>query len=479
MEIKGGIMGELLEDEVRLQLNPYVKQLSKLSKSLLYLSESFAREKKNDGQNIGQAIEDMATYIKENYDKPPEGCEEFFYKTVGQWKEIVLQVMQDIEEYGAELSVKKKRELTKQCHNFDEVNRYIQCELGKLKQKQILNERLHESKQASLYALNAFAKAIEENAKELDCSIFDEERIHKKITVALKRVGVRTLKVTILVATNGKYEVQLSAKARPGICITTKQLGVIITGILGREFVPEMKEPWVLKEEYSTLYYVEKPKFHMLHGVANVAKIGSDVSGDNFLVTELSSGYKGALLSDGMGSGLGAYEVSKFILEMSEVLLEAGINPQLTIEMINALMVSKEEDIKFGTFDLCFMDMYGGGLEIVKAGASTTFVIEGDTVSEYSATSLPLGVVSELEVNHFSQQLHTDSFIVMMTDGVAEHITAENKGEYLLNVIQDTKSRNPKELSQVILDKVLESQGGKAIDDMMVLVVGAWKIQYR
>lgn len=467
-------MGELYQIHEVLQLNPYVKQISKLAKSLSCLSETFAREEVEKGKDLGQAVEEIALHIKNNYDKSTLEGEEHPLKTVSQWKEIVFQIMADIDEYGAELSVNKKRELEKQCNNFKEINQYIQNELARLKQKQILNERLYESKQASLLALNAYARAVEENAKELDRSIFKDERLEKRINLGLKRYGVRTLKVVLLVSSTGKYEVQVSAKAKAGVCITTKQIGEVISNIMGKELVPEIKERLVLKEEYTTLYYIEKPEFYLLHGMAKVAKVGSEVSGDNFLVMDLDSGKKGLVLSDGMGSGVGAYEVSKMILEMSETLLEAGVSPLLAVEMINALMVSKEDEVKFGTFDLSLLDLYNGQLELVKSGASITFVAGEDGVKEFGASSLPLGVVGVMQPNCYNYKIGKETLIIMMTDGVSELIKEKNKVDFIESILKEVKTRNPKELAQIILDKVLKDQNDIAIDDMMVLVIGAW-----
>lgn len=467
-------MGELLKLEREIQVNPYVTQVSKLSKSLHYLAEAFGRIEVVDKPWTMQEVEQMGKHIEKKYPNINEEEKKWLKISKSRWIELVLQIIRHTDEYGAEMSIETRIELEKEFQQFSVINTYIQTELSKLKQKQIIRDRIHEGKQASMCALHAFAKAVEESAIELDKSIFEDERIQKKLNQAIKRAGIRPLKITLLVSERGTYEVQLTGKAKLGICITTKQIANIISKVMGKEFIPELTQRMVLKDEYTTLIFQEKPSYFMLHGVAKIEKNNSVISGDNFLIMDIQGGKKASLLSDGMGSGEEAYEVSKGILEMTESLLEAGMSPILSVEMVNALITCGNESIKFGTMDMSILDLYTGKIEIVKAGAASTFILHDGQVTSCTPSSLPLGVLSQINVNHFQGQLANDTYVVMLTDGVTELIEDEDKGAFIQSILNSNITKNPKELAEAILSEVLKKQEGIAIDDMMVLVMGVW-----
>lgn len=469
-------MGEILEIKQEPQLNPYVSQVSKLSKALHYLAGVFEKTEIDNAVYTIQDVELMSEYLEKTY--PNIATQEGQWPEISKkrWTQLCLQVIRDIDEYGAEMSIEKRRELEKEFYYYKEICEYIQEKLMQLKQKQILRDKIREGKQGSMYALHAFAKAVEESALELDKSIFEDERTQKRIKGLIKRVGVRALKVTVMVSENGRYEIQLTAKAKAGTCVTTKQIADIISQAMGREFLPEIRERFVIKEQYTTLIFVEKPSYYTLHGMAKIEKEKSKISGDNFLVMDIPGGKKGILLSDGMGSGEEAYWVSKGILEMAEVLLEAGVSAQLCVDIINALVTSNNDTIKFGTLDMSIIDIYTGNMEMVKAGAASTYIIHRNSLVTCAPTSLPLGVLNQINTNHFKGDLTDETFIVMLTDGVTEVIEEADKGAYIQKIINESKSRNPKELAQTILDKVLEKEGGHAIDDMLVLVIGVWEM---
>ena len=100
----------------------------------------------------------------------------------------------------------------------------------------------------------------------------------------------------------------------------------------------------------------------------------NSISGDNFAMMELPGGKKGVVLSDGMGSGETACRESTLVVELLEELLEAGFPEKTAIQMINTTLVMGREEIHYSTVDMTIFDLYSGECEIIKAGASSTFI---------------------------------------------------------------------------------------------------------
>ena len=80
------------------------------------------------------------------------------------------------------------------------------------------------------------------------------------------------------------------------------------------------------------------------------------------------------------------------MIELLEELLAAGFPEKAAVQMINTTLATGREEIHYSTVDLSVFDLYSGECEIVKAGASSTFIKKKDCVEHLSSTSLPIGL---------------------------------------------------------------------------------------
>ena len=88
--------------------------------------------------------------------------------------------------------------------------------------------------------------------------------------------------------------------------------------------------------------------------------------------------------------------------------------------MINTTLATGREEIHYSTVDLSVFDLYSGECEIVKAGASSTFIKKKDCVEHLSSTSLPIGVVHHIEIDSVRRKLEDGDFVIMVTDGILD-----------------------------------------------------------
>ena len=194
------------------------------------------------------------------------------------------------------------------------------------------------------------------------------------------------------------------------------------------------------------------------------------------MMMELSGGRQGVALSDGMGSGEKACRESTLVIELLEELLEAGFPEKTAIQMINTTLVMGREEIHFSTIDMSVFDLYTGICELIKAGASSTFIKKKDKVEHLSSTSLPIGVLHTIEIDSVKRQLEDGDFVIMVTDGIMDALPVGEQDILLETIIQGTAMNNPKEMAHHILEQVLNWNGDAApMDDMTVLVVGLWE----
>ena len=318
---------------------------------------------------------------------------------------------------------------------------------------------------------------IQHATRELDASIFADEHLEKKIRSRFTRLGMKILTTVFLVTEDGRYEIHVTTKAQKGDCITTKELAQIISECCGRNMVLGKEERAVLGSEYCTITCVEGPRYHTLQGVAKIGKGCRKISGDSFSMLDLPGGKQGVILSDGMGAGEIAYRESTMVVELLEELLDAGFPKETALQMLNTALVIGREEVRFSTIDMSVFDLYNGKCEIVKAGASMTFIKREDKVECIKSTSLPIGVVPKLEVDEETCKLSDGDIVIMVTDGVMDALPTGEQEFLMRMIIEGTQKTNPKEIAQHILEQVLECSGEVPMDDMTVLAVGIWSLE--
>ena len=152
-------------------------------------------------------------------------------------------------------------------------------------------------------------------------------------------------------------------------------------------------------------YSEEAPLYQLELGFAQKAGQNQDVCGDSYSFLELAPGVQGIILSDGMGKGSSAEEESKATVEMLKRLLEAGFQTDVVLRSVNSLLQLRSGEETFATVDMAKIDLGEGQLELLKIGAAPSYVKRGKEVFKLGASSLPLGILSQLEVESHSKKL--------------------------------------------------------------------------
>ena len=116
------------------------------------------------------------------------------------------------------------------------------------------------------------------------------------------------------------------------------------------------------------------------------------------------------------------------MIELLEELLEAGFPEKTAIQMINTTLVCGREEIHYSTIDLT---VYTGECELIKAGASSTFIRRKDQIEHLTSTSLPIGVMNSLEIDSVKRQLTDGTYVIMLTDGVLDALPVGEQASFL------------------------------------------------
>lgn len=464
-----------MNDGQALHNSPYVEQIEKFASSLKQLSHTFLGLEDRKQAFSSDEIDGMFDRVKEQVCEKCEKCTWCWGENFVHTYQMGYEVLSAVDHYGNELDTETKRKLMQRCIMAPRFLREMLEGFHEARQNLIWTNRIARSREGCAIQMDTFADMIRSTAKELEDSIFTDERLEKRIMAHLKKKKIRVLYTHFFMNREGKYEVHVTARAMQKQKVPVKELVKGVSEAAGRRFIPQSDSAQMIGQRYMTVVCREGPAYYTMSGAARIGKGCSQISGDNFTMMEMPGGRKGVVLSDGMGSGEEACRESTLVIELLEELLDAGFPEKTAIQMINTTLVMGREEIHYSTVDMTVFDLYSGECEIIKAGASSTFIKRKDCVEHLSSTSLPIGVMNAIEIDSVKRKLGDGDFVIMVTDGVLDALPVGEQDILLETIIQGSVITNPREMAQHVLEQVLNWTGKEPADDMTVLAVGIWE----
>ena len=151
-------------------------------------------------------------------------------------------------------------------------------------------------------------------------------------------------------------------------------------------------------------------------------------------------------------------------------LLKAGASTDLTLKMINTIMVMKDDEDSFATVDLIILDKKIGKAKFYKIGAAPTLIRRKNSVEEVKLSAVPLGIVNGIKIQYVEAFLKKGDYIIMMSDGVSDGGGGRGFLSQLKEIVLNIRSENPQTICDLILNQSADSYIGKERDDLTVLV---------
>lgn len=450
------------------RLERYADSFSNLADSFLQMS---ARRDHLSERDIKEMIHDVRGRVCRDCSQC-ELCWKMNYNNTYRRAYSILNV---IEEDGTSMNEGRKEAVLEFCIQGDRFLEMVTEGFQRAKLNLMWSNRLLENRGAAAQQLRETARIMQKAAN----SIYDVNRVdaglYHQIELKLKVHGVLVREMWSVETDNNRQEFFLTMRTRrKGRCISTKEIGSLISDICRQKMIPDEDSRSIINKEFSTVLFVAEPAYYILNGVAKVTKEGELVSGDNFTLFRKENGQMIMSLSDGMGSGLGACRESEAVIELLEQFLHAGFSKESAVRMIHSAMMLQNNGT-FSTVDLCVVDLYNGECELLKIGASTTFFRRQDWVETVASTSLPMGIVGDIDYECTKKQLQPGDFVIMVSDGVLDALPSRNAEEIIKDLILEQATLNAQEMAKAILERVLLYQHYQANDDMTVLVGGVWK----
>ena len=227
---------------------------------------------------------------------------------------------------------------------------------------------------------------------------------------------------------------------------------------------------WV-SEEKLYLSFKKANEYDAVFGISKTTKDGSMASGDTYSMTKISCDKYLVALSDGMGSGKEAQNVSSTSLSLIESFYKAGLNQTLILDTVNKLLTINTEDY-FTALDISIIDLKTCSADFIKYGAPYGFIISENGIKIVEGSSLPLGIIDGLKPSIATTPLNDGDMILLVTDGISD---AFNNSGAIIDYLRGLPAKNPQSLADDILAYAIELNGGEIKDDMTVLAVRIFK----
>jgi stage II sporulation protein E len=201
--------------------------------------------------------------------------------------------------------------------------------------------------------------------------------------------------------------------------------------------------------------------------VVQVAR--KDVCGDSLSITTLKDGKELVVLSDGMGVGEEAAAESRTAVNLLEDLLNGGFEKEMALQTINSVLLLRSTQETYTTLDMVLADLYTAEVDFIKTAAAPSFIKRGKQVAIIRSSSLPIGILNNIEVVSDRRVLQARDMLLMVSDGVLEASREVNGEEWIAKLLTDIGETDPKIVAELIINQALAICQGKPKDDMTVI----------
>lgn len=443
------------------------------------LSLTFEQVSSTAGQSGEE--QDIHKLLHQVGEKVCSGCPSYhtcwereFYKTY----QHLVDLLALVEINGSVSHENINMEIKKRCTRTKELAITISCLYETFRVNRYWSGRLLESRGVVSEQLRGIGDVIANLPGELIGDVESGDASYG-LRKKLKEAGTRVEHFSISRLGGKDIEVSLAHAPCGGRMQCKNVIAPLLSSVLQRSFYPAAADCTVKEgEQACQLKFYSDLKYRLVIGACGIGKAGSVVSGDSHAFFYLKGGKLGLAVSDGMGVGPRAAMESSTTISLLRHLLELGFRQELAIKTVNSILVLRSPGESFATVDLAMVNLYNGHVDFIKIGAATTYLLHDGRVIQIRASSLPVGIIENIDVASQAGLLEPGDKLVMITDGVLAAFNGANGQEdWLIKILKDANDPPPQEMAELLLKLAQTRSGGAARipDDMTVVVAGLEK----
>lgn len=295
---------------------------------------------------------------------------------------------------------------------------------------------------ACLY--NSMSHLIKSTSKQEYDSKTRDEMLEQSVSNALIRIGVEFSSISVK-GTRCK-EISVQGIRADKIPCSSKDLA----DYLSAECRTRFSEPsFDITDNADLVMKFTRGEIIQLEYAQCCEAKSNDVNGDTLTLFNSDNGYFYSIIADGMGSGKSAAATSRLSCIFLEKMLSSGIAKNVCLELLNNLLLSKNDET-FSTVDMLEIDKLNGSAYFIKAGAAPSFVLRKNHLYKIFSETPPVGIIPAFSAESTRFGLEKGDIIFMVSDGV---IQSDADAVWLSELIGADERNEPAYLAKELIER--------------------------
>ncbi len=394
--------------------------------------------------------------------------EKRFYKTYSQ----MFDLFSLVEELGHLTESDIPEEIASRCGKTKDLALHISYLYELYKLNYYWQKKICEGREIVSGELKGISHIISDLSSQLYQPKQDRDGLEELLIDKVRGSGIEIEQVRINDLEDDHLEIAMMKKACNGCHECEKVITTLVSEVLDKRFVVDPHR-CALKngKNHCGFKLYSMPPYTVTTGIAKSARLGNFVSGDNYRISKFKNDKFAMILSDGMGVGPKAAVESNDTISMLEQLMKVGYNREFAVQTINSLLILRSPEETFATVDLAVIDLHTAKAEFIKIGSSPCFIKNDQEINVLKSTTLPIGILNQIEVEPVSKDLKPGDILIMVTDGILDAPKeVEDKEGWMVTLLEDINTNDPQMMANTILQKAREAGHDDDLDDMTILV---------
>ena len=349
------------------------------------------------------------------------------------------------------------------CVRLDDLLRAVNRHYIDYQARQSAERRVSEVRNVVSDQFEGMSEMLYDLSNEfIDAESFDP-LAQEKVSALLKALGVTPVDVSCHIDKFSRMTAEIICKIGEKH-INRGELVSLMSKSLERNFdVPCVS----CAQEVTRITVAEKANFDMEIGVSQHALSGNTLCGDAYEYFNDGSGRIVMIISDGMGSGGRAAVDGAMASGLLTKLIKAGFGFDCSLRIVNSAMLVKSGEESLATLDVMCFDQFTGKSEILKAGAPVSVIFKSrhKKTSTVGSSSLPAGILREIDFERNPGHFDEDDIIVMVSDGAIATGT-----DWIEAELESFRGSSAQKLAEKIVDLSVKRRNDKHDDDITVMV---------
>ncbi len=263
-----------------------------------------------------------------------------------------------------------------------------------------------------------------------------------------------------------KKRVIIAGNDKSGEIISSKALCEGVEALLG---VKLAAPSYYRRGEIALLDAATRPLYTVDYAKASVSANEGEVSGDTLSAFTSPDGYFYSIVSDGMGTGPSASDVSVFASDTLSAMLLSSVSDNTAFYVLNRLLRNGREE-RSVALDVFRFDLFHGEAMFIKSGAASSFVLRETSLFRVRSECAPLGLMRNIDAERVRVEVKEGDRIIMMSDGVLDAAEAR-----IFEILSAAAKVSLKEAADAILEAALAGEGAR--DDCSVSVMEIQRLE--